>query len=253
MNNTTVYQILTVHRNGRADNSRPRIQICGDWLSEMGFVNGALIQSLPKPDGFVFNLCNENINYSELFHTTKEQGGTLIRVFIAEERGRYKMPCLVTTGKHIYKGGLQLGDALIAKCDYGCIRVRKVTGNVRLINVAKGQKERTRERCPMVFLLGDWLNDIGFTPDTLVTVKPEPGCITFTAYDKAIIYSDVVKIARQNKMKLMQVSTKDGKPFISSVNSFIEKSGFNVGDIFVADYEYGTIKLQKFDPQRFGF
>ena len=114
----------------------------------------------------------------------------------------------------------------------------------------------------MVYLSGDWLNNIGFAPDTLVTAKPEPNCITFMAHDKAIIYGDIVRLARRNKMRLIQVSTrycaKDTPeapevPLISVTGSCVERAGFVLGDIFAAEYEYGVIKLQKFDPQRFGF
>jgi len=247
-----IYQVLSVSRNGLAANSRPRIQIVGDWLNEMGFVNGVLVQTLPKPDGIVFNLCDKNINYSELYNATREKGGTLNRVYICNERTR-SGTALVTTGKHLLKGGLELGDECIAKCEYGCIRVRKVKGNVRLINVARTKRPYTNEPTPMVFLLGEWLADIGFASDTLITVASEPGCITFTAHNKAVIYSEIVKYARKNKMQLVQVSTKESTPLITLTGNRITNAGFSLGDIFAAEYEYGSIKLQKFDPERFGF
>jgi len=247
-----VYQIITVQRNGLAVDSRPRIQFTGDWLLRMGFVSGALVQTLPEQDGFVFNLCDENIKYSELFHSTKEKGGTLIRLYIADQRTQ-KGPALVTTGKHIYSGGLKMGDTCIARCEYGRIRVRKVSGNIRLINVARTKDPHTGEPVPMVFMFGDWLNDIGFTCDTLMTVASEPGCITFTAHNKAVVYSEIVKFARKNKMQLVQVSTKDGAPHITLTGSRIVNAGFSLGDIFAAEYEYGSIRLQKLDPLRFGF
>jgi len=218
----------------------------------MGFVNSTLVQSLPEQNGLVFNLCDKNINYSELYNETKEKGGTLNRAYISNTR-TIKGPTFVTTGQHIYKSGLEFGDALIAKYEYGRIRVRKVSGNVRLINVARTKKPYTGEPIPAVFLLGDWLNDIGFTPDTLMTAASEPGCITFTAHNKAVIYSDIVKYARQNKMKLIQVSTKDGAPLITLTGNCVGNAGFSLGDIFSANYEYGVIKLQKLDPRRFGF
>jgi len=211
-----------------------------------------LIQALPEPEGLVFNLCNTNINYSELYNATKEKGGTLNRAYISNQRFLNGLT-FVTTGQHIYKSGLTFGDALIAKCEHGRIRVRKVKGNVRLINVARTKRPYTNESTPMVFLLGDWLTDIGFASDTLMTVASEPGCITFIAYDKAIIYSEIVKYARKNKMQLIQVSTKEGAPLITLTGNRITNAGFSLGDIFAAEYEYGSIKLQKFDPERFGF
>ena len=247
-----IYHVLSVTRNGLTVASRPRIQIVGDWLPELGFASGVLAQSLPKPDGLVINLFNNNINYSELYNETKEKGGALNRVYISNQRTS-KGPALVTTGQHILNGGLKIGDACIAKCEYGRITVRKVNGNIRLINVARTKKAYTGEPAPMVFLLGNWLNDIGFTRDTLMTVASEPGCITFTAYNKAVIYSEIVKFARQNKMQLIQVSMKDGAPLISLTGNRVVNAGFSLGDIFAAVYEHGNIKLQKLDPKRFGF
>jgi len=246
-------QIATVQRNGRAEDSRPRIQFCGDWLAEIGFVSGALAQTLPEPNGLAFNLRNENIgSYSDLFRSTREQGGALNRIYISNSKTR-KGPTFVTTGRHIYNGGLKFGDPLIAMYEYGLIRVRKAAGNVKLIPVAREKHPLTGEPKPRVFLLGDWLSDIGFSTDTLTTVATEPGCITITAHAGPIVYSDIVRFARQNKMKLIQVSAKDGAPLIVAAGSCAEKAGFALGDIFCAAYEYGVIKLQKPDPEKFGF
>jgi len=247
-----IYQILSVCRNGRAVSSRPRIQIVGDWLADLGFVSGVLIQALPEQGGFVFNLCNENVNYRELFQLTKELGGTLIRAYVSGERTRAGI-ALVTTGKHVLKGGLKVGDALIAQCDYGCIRVRKVCGNVQLFHVARVKNDRTGLVIPNIFLLGGWLNDFGFEPDTLVTMAAKPGKIIFKAHNNSIIYRDLVKYARENGMHLLQVAVKAGIPLINVTCSAIQKSGFEVGDILAAEYDYGVIKLQKPDPRKFGF
>lgn len=246
-------QLANVQRNGRADNSRPRIQFCGHWLNELGFVTGALVQSIPEPNGFSFKLCNENIgSYSELFRVTREKGGTLIRVYLVQERTR-EGPGFVTTGHHIYKAGLKIGDALVAKTEAGLIRVRKVPENMRLIPVAREKHPRTGEPKPRAFLLGNWLNDIGFTPDTLTTVATAPDCITIKAHMEPVVYSDIVRFARLNKMKLIQVSTKDGAPLIVVSGSCAEKAGFALGDIFCAKMEQGIIKLQKLDPVECGF
>ena len=244
------YHLLSVQRTGVTTNSSPKIQISGEWLTEMGFVPGSLVQALPEPDGMVFNLYNENVNYSDLFNSTKEQGGSLIKVFGDDgDDGAF----FVTTGKYIYSTGLKMGDALVAKYGFGCIRVRKVGENVRLIPVARLKHAYPKETKPYALLSGDWLNAIGFTPDTLVSMASEPYGITFTAYDKEIIYRDIARFARQNKMRLLQVSTKHGSPIIKVTGSIVENSGFGLGDIFAAEYKHGIIKLQKPDPQRLGF
>jgi hypothetical protein len=248
-----IFQGISVQRNGRAEDSRPRIEFFGRWLPEMGFVPGALVQVIPSEGELVFNLCNENIgSYSELYYATKSRGGSLGRAGIFDER-KLNCPVFITTGNHIHKSGFNKGDELVAMCEYGCIRVRRVSGDVRLINVARTKKPRTGEPVPMVFLLGDWLDGRGFKRDTLVTVDTKPGCITLTARGDLIVYSDVVKLARKNRLKLIQVSFKEGHPLISIQGSCAADAGFEIGGLFVCDYEPGIIKLQKPEPGRFGF
>ena len=250
-------QTASIHRSGRAADSRPRLQFCGDWLTEIGFVNGALVQTLPEPNGLALKLCNENIlSYSELVRLTREQGGALNKAYIANDRCR-RSPTLVTTGKHLLCGGLKVGDSLIAKYEYGLIRVRRLDENVRIISAAKYKDPKTGEYRPRVFIWGDWLNDIGFTPDTLMTVASEPGLITFTAYKDPVIYNEIVRHARANKMQLVQVSYKTGQltnaTIINLQGARIENAGFGIDDIFYLKYEYGVIKLQKLDPGECGF
>jgi len=54
-------------------------------------------------------------------------------------------------------------------------------------------------------------------------------------------------------MQLLQVSTKENAPIITLTGNRITTAGFSLGDIFAAEYEYGTIRLKKLDPGRFGF
>ena len=247
------YRICNIRYTGRADNKLPRMRIVGDWLNAIGFCKGALIQSLPIPDGLVFTLCDENTNYSELYNATKEQGGTLIRVRVMLELGRYQAPAFATTGVHLLKGGLEINDTLLAKCEYGRITMRKVSGNVHLTMVARTKDHRTQEPVPMAHLGGAWLTDVGFTPDTLISITSEQGCITLTAYDEAIVYSDVVMLSRAKKMRLKQVYEKDGNPLITITGLCIRNAGFELGDIFAAELEYGIVKLKKLDPSKFDF
>ena len=54
-------RFLSVVKSGAAVGSRPRITLSGEWLAEMGFVKGALVQALPEKGGMAFNLRDENI------------------------------------------------------------------------------------------------------------------------------------------------------------------------------------------------
>jgi len=247
-----IYQVLTVQKNGLSANIRPRIQFHGDWLTEMGFLPGALVQELPLPGEAVFNLYDENVHYRSLFNATKEMGGTLIHVYNINIQ-TWNGPGFVTTGNHIYKSGFKLGDELIAQCEYGRIRVRKVESGVRIIPVARNVKEYTGEHAPSVLLTGGWLEQLGFTPGRLAAVAPAPGCITITARNNPDGYREDVKFARRHKMNLIQVAVHKGFPRIRVKGPCASRAGFALGDFFAASCEYGLIKLQKFDPLRFGF
>jgi len=246
------YYLLNVQRNGWAVNSRPRLQFHGHWLDEAGFVNGALVQSLPGEGVLVLTLCDKDICYSELYKQTKAEGGTLNRAYVADSR-TLKGPALITTGKHISKAGFVFGDSLVARYEYGRIEVRKVLEGVRLINVARTKDARTKSTIPSVFMTGSWLDKVGFGTDVLMTVSVEAGVITLQAYNKEIIYSDIVKLARKNKWRFVQVSARDGLPRILFKGFYIAEAGFLPGDIFAAYVSFGQIRLQKFEPECFGF
>jgi hypothetical protein len=145
------------------------------------------------------------------------------------------------------------GDALIAKCEYGRIWVRKAGGDVRLVTTGRVKDVRTGVFSPKVWLWGDWLRDIGFPLDSLVAIASGPGCITLTAQGEAALYSDAVRFARQTGSRLIKVSAKAGKVNIHFSGVLVSRAGFAIGDMLAAEYEYGAIKLQRFDPERFGF
>lgn len=254
------YQLLMVSRAGAAKQSRPCILFRGDWLSETGFVQGALVQALPEPDGMVFNLCNENIkSYSELFNETRKAGGNLLQVYRAEEKS-YKGLTFLTTGKYILTGGLAVGDALIAKCGYDRIRVRKIDPkklgfeNVKIVPLTSIKASRTKLPVLKVRLHGQWLADAGFIIHSLVTAHAEQGSITFRLRNEGMDkYSDVVKYARANKMKIAQVVSENDLPTIGVTGSLVKSVGFDFHEMVAASYEHGIIKLQKLDFERLGF
>ena len=260
--NTHIY-LLSVSKTGGAARLRPRLCFQGDWLVEMGFVGGALVQALPEPDGIVFNLCNENIrSYSDLSNATQALGGGLIQVYVADAKD-YKGVTFVTSGQYIHSAGLAMGDALIAKYDYGVIRVRKIDPrklgceNVKVITTTYIKKKYTKDLIPKVRLCGYWLGDIGFEIGTIATAESAPGVMTFTLQKDIGEYSAFQKYVRGNKMKIIQVykephSRTTPIPSIGITGSCVDRAGFEIGDTLAAAYENGVIKLQKLDFDKLG-
>jgi hypothetical protein len=246
-------QFLSVQRCGPAANSRPRIQLTGGWLAEMGFVDGALVEALPVPGGIDFILRNENIRrYSGLYHCAKENGGSLIRAYVPASRSR-KGPAFVASGRYILKGGLKVGDQLAAKYEYGLVRVRKAGDGIRLLQVTKERDGRTGAFRPKAWLWGSWLNDIGFAPGAIVAIAAEPGCITLTAQGGDAKYGDIVKSARQNRARLVKAIARRGVPTINFTGPPLVRAGFAIGDALAAECGRGLIKLQRLELGRFGF
>jgi len=139
-------------------NNDPRLVVSAGWMPDMGFIPGALVQYLPEPDGITFVLCDENISkYSALLHATKEKGGLLLSVYHYRDGPQL---CL-SAGQQLTRAGFAYGDKLLARYEYGLIRIRKLPHNTVLLSGSH--------------IIGPWLPDCGFTPDAVLGWLPNPG------------------------------------------------------------------------------
>jgi hypothetical protein len=219
--------------------SSPRLGFSAKWLVDMGFVSGALVQFLPEPHGMTFILCDENIHkYSELDRRTKEKGGALIQMY------RHDYLQLTVSGSRLDDTGLIFGDTLIVRYEYGLIRMRKLSCNSTKLTTAH--------------VIGKWLSEPGFVPDAVLTVDSSPGLITCTLHENGVQRTaELVKYARVNKLKLLQVQKQKYKngfhQWFDIPPQCLEKAGFAPDNLLLAGYEYGTIKLHKPDFAALGF
>jgi len=257
-------RLFTVTRIQRAGEIRPRITFFGDWLREIGFVPGALVQVLPEPEGLAFHLYDNNCNrYSDLFQSTKEKGGNLIRVGFSTTEGK-QGATFVTSGQYIHKGGLEVGDSMIATYEHGMIRARKIDPrklgfeHVRIMDVSHIRRKYTQEPIPKVRICGCWLSEIGFRVGAEATAQSEPGAITLRLQDEHIEYDAMMKYARKHKQKIVQIAKEphnrgEPRPCIFISGSPVEKAGFQIGETLAVSYEHGVIKLQTLDFGKLGF
>jgi len=221
----------------------------------MGFVAGALVQAIPEPQGMRFTLCDENISrYSELSHATAGQNGKLIQVIFSNNNKNYG-PMITTSGQYLLSGGLSIGDRLIVQCRPGLIRMRKAPGTVGAVGSCIDRY--TGKAAPVIRLCGQWLAEAGFVRDALAVATPEPGCITLDLHDRGIEqYSLLVKHARENKLKLVQIRQyykNKNSSFAAIKGQSLAQAGFGVGDLFRLSSEYGLVRLQKLDLKSLGF
>jgi len=253
-------QLFSITNMGSKKYPKPGISCCPGWLQGRGFTPGVLVQALPEPDGgAVFSLCDENIRkYSELDAATQEKGGKLIQMGYTTVKGA-RIPLLTVCGQFFTDAGLAIGDTVMARHDFGLIHMRKTPYTVKFVHISKINVGRLKEPMARLRLEGEWLAEFGFVPDSLLTAEAGDGCIVFKLWDEGIEkYKDLVRYARQHKMKLIQVkATKSayGKlfPHIDVYGSWLDRTGFGLGEKIFALPEQGLIKLQKPDFGGMGF
>jgi len=246
---------------------RPKICFCGSWLPEAGFNPDALVQAIPEKNGMKFTLYDENIEkYSDLLRITKESNGKLIPVSLLKYKG-VTYPSINTTGNYICSGGLAIGDTLVVRSCDGVIEAKKLdvmnlgikgADKAKALIVGSVREKGSGIRVAKINLRSEWLYGTGFTKNRLVIASYKPGVITLKLQNENIKqYSELVKYARKHNAKLLQVSEypNHGKPvpYISVSGSFLYNAGFFKGNVYLAFYEYGLIRLIRLSYRALGF
>lgn len=124
----------------------------------------------------------------------------------------------------------------------------------RVLTVTHAKAKGFNRRRPAIKLLGDWLDEIGFTTGKLVAGEYSSGKIILRLLD-----SGNCQDSEQGEFKassgLLQVRRRiDGKKHCSRIDItgfWLERFGFTIGSVVAARYEYGLIKLLIIDPERF--
>ena len=220
--------------------NRPRVSFFADWLAPMGFVPDTLAQFIPEPNGFSLTLCESVTSYSELVQRTREKNGSLIHVNLYDHR---EHPNICISGVSLRNIGLAYADMLLIKYEPGFIRLRKLPHNNSRVVTAR--------------IFGQWLAELGFAPDTVLTVDSSPGVITCKLQENGQARaSELVKYARKNKLNLLQVTAQadnSGFPQFEIPTSRFEKAGLAPDDSFLASGEFGRITLARLDFEVLGF
>ena len=233
------------------------VHFCGGWLDGLGFIPYSLVKVLPVKDCFDFHLCNENItSYSELAKEVDLLGGRLVTAFTATHKGG-QYTTLSTCGGYLRNSGLSLHDPLVAKCEPGIIRVRRLdyvkmgVNNVRYLFVGN-IKDKSGRSSGLLSLQGKWLPDSGFGAGATVSLGAEPGVITLRLTDPSEDYAALVRRVRENKWQLRHVKSENRTPYIKLRGGFIDKAGFLEGDLLEISYGYGLIKIRIADFTKLG-
>jgi len=219
---------------------RPRVSFFAEWLIPMGFVPDTLAQFMPEENGFSLTLCENVPKYSELVQRTREKGGSLIHVNLFNHR---EHPNVCISGVALQNIGLAYADMLLIRYEYGFMQVRKLPHNNSRVVTSR--------------VFGQWLAELGFAPEAVLTVASEPNLITCTLQENGQARThELVKYARDNKLNLLQVSSdrdNNGFPQFEIPPSRFEKAGLHPADSLLATGEYGRITLRKLDFEALGF
>jgi len=218
---------------------KPKVMFFADWLMPMGFVPNTLVQFLPEPNGMSFTLHENITKYSELAQKTREQGGTLININLYRHK---PYACLSISGTVLQKIGLAYGDTMLIRYEYGFIRMRKLPADVKIVTARIG---------------GQWLEGLGFVPDSVLTVDSSHSLVTCKLEENGQARThELVKYARKNKLNLLQVRAQEDNsnyPQFVIPPSRFEKAGLTPDDFFLATYDYGLIKIHPIDFEELGF
>jgi len=235
MNDVTGLHLVRISNAGDktcAGDNRLRLNLAGEWLYEAGFTPRAAVKLLPEPGGIAFALCTEPPLGAK--KRRRDDDG------FAEVRLYRNSPVLCVTGKILERSHLAFGDTLVALYEYGRIRLRKVPGGAA--------KVVSSHFC------GKWLVALGFTVGACFTLDAQPGLIICQLQEDAVARTlELVKFARKNKLKLLQVENIKRVPHIFVPPSCLDKARFTPNDALLAAYDYGHISLRKLDFCALGF
>jgi len=93
---------------------------------------------------------------------------------------------------------------------------------------------------------GKWLRELGFVRDDVLLVSAVPGMITYQRQENGVAWTmELVKFARQNKFRLLQVQKKGHEPFIEIPRSCLKTAGVMPDEPMFVIYEHNTLKLQR--------
>jgi len=254
--NTQNIQLFSVSSVNRAGNIT-QLSLQFSWLSRMGFTRGSLVKAVPDSDGMKFILCNDNIaSYRELLHETEKQGGKLLIVGQSNKGKETYSTINLVFGQKIKTGVWTHGNPLIAAYEHGIIKVKKLP-IAKYNTITSAYDNRLDKSFTALKLQSDWLTDFGFVSGALAIATAGQERITIKLWDGGTEkYNEAVKLARANGSKLFQVGAMSHRfktPLICITGAFVEKSGFNTGEIFSIEATHGTLQLQKLALVGLGF
>jgi len=90
------------------------------------------------------------------------------------------------------------------------------------------------------------LVQFGFVADAVVTASAEPGIVTFTLCEDGLEnYKELVRLARRDKTKLVQVLRKHRQRIMELTGALVIRAGFQPGDALDLSASTGLIQIRR--------
>jgi hypothetical protein len=107
-------------------------------------------------------------------------------------------------------------------------------------------------RTASIRFMGEWLKEIGFLCDKLVSIEEENGILILKVHENSLeTYTKLTKGRFENKVRLIQIGSKKKgnniSPTFDLKGRWFENLGFRTGTVACAFFEHGVIRLKIID------
>jgi hypothetical protein len=235
----------------------PVVRLQGDWLNEIGF-NWGKLATAEYGQGRIILRLQDSGNYKELVKGAFKANSGLFQVR-RTTNNKLEFPQIDIRGFRLEQSGFILGSVVIARYEYGLIRLllvdldrleesqESLSMETRSSVVTHAKSSTANRRRPAIKLQGAWLARIGFTAGKLVAAEYGQGQIIMKLQDSD--WKDSGKGILKASLGLFVVKTacKSELPRIDIKGFWLEQFGFTIGKAFTACYEYGFLRLSVID------
>jgi len=133
-------------------------------------------------------------------------------------------------------------------------------GEIKLITV--GHKTIGNVVYPRILFTGDWLIELGFLPETIVSAIYENNVLKLSAHGIGMeVYQNIVRDVRKKHGQIFQalktmpsVNKHTNRNLDLAIDGeWLRGQGFNIGDILIVRLSPKLIEIKRFDPYSVGF
>jgi len=104
----------------------PQVRLCGDWLSGIGFGQGAAVTADAEEGSLSLSLVDPGMDPARLVKYARENRLKIVQTAMDSHKKKGPRPAIGITGSLIARTGFMPGDMLAASYGYGEIRLQRL-------------------------------------------------------------------------------------------------------------------------------